>query len=377
MPNRLYNIRMRCFFVMLIISYAASSGCQSSLSISKFKLDLSRALWAEQVSQSEASLRGLCVVNSDVAWASGSAGTVLRTIDGGATWQRRSINHPGADVLDYRDVQAFDADRALMLSAGLPARIYRTTDGGESWTEAYRNDTEGVFFDGFAFWDDNRGVAFSDPVGGSLLIISTEDGGKSWQDIDSTLIPKALEGEAGFAASGTGIVIASGKLDRQHLWIGLGGDTGKGGARVFHSGDGGRTWDVIESPIASSSAAGIFSIAFRNATHGVMVGGDYQLPDDASSNVAFTTDAGRTWQTPVLDSDSRPRGYRSVVCYLPRENAYISGGPSGTDFSLDGGRTWQPLGDEGFHVIATSPDGAATWAAGADGRIARLVAELP
>lgn len=368
---------MRYLLVMLVFSFAAGSGCQSSPSISKLNLDLSRARWAEQESQTEASLRGLCAVDTDIAWASGSGGTVLRTVDGGATWQRRSIRHPGADELDFRDVQAFDADRALVLSAGLPARIYRTTDGGESWTETYRNDTEGVFFDGFAFWDDARGVAFSDPVGGQLLIITTEDGGKSWHEIDAAVIPMALEGEAGFAASGTGIAIATSGRSRQHLWIGLGGDTGDGGAegaRVFHSGDGGSSWDVVESPIAASAAAGIFSIAFRNAAIGVMVGGDYQSPDDASSNVAFTTDGGRTWHPPDEDSDAttRPRGYRSVVCYLPRENAFIAGGPSGTDYSLDGGRTWQPLGDEGFHVIAASPDGAIIWAAGAEGRIARL-----
>ena len=368
---------MRYLLVMLVFSFAAGSGCQSSPSISKLNLDLSRARWAEQESQTEASLRGLCAVDTDIAWASGSGGTVLRTVDGGATWQRRSIRHPGADALDFRDVQAFDADRALVLSAGLPARIYRTTDGGESWTETYRNDTEGVFFDGFAFWDDARGVAFSDPVGGQLLIITTEDGGKSWHEIDAAVIPMALEGEAGFAASGTGIAIAASGGCGQHLWIGLGGDTGDGGAegaRVFHSGDGGSSWDVVESPIVASAAAGIFSIAFRNAAIGVMVGGDYQSPDDASSNVAFTTDGGRTWHPPDEDSDAttRPRGYRSVVCYLPRENAFIAGGPSGTDYSLDGGRTWQPLGDEGFHVIAASPDGAIIWAAGAEGRIARL-----
>lgn len=368
---------MRCLFVMLVFLFAIGPGCQAPWAGSHSILDLSRARWKEQGGQTTASLRGLSVVDSNVAWASGSGGTVLRTIDGGNSWQHRSINHPGADELDYRDVQGFDADHALVLSAGLPARIYRTTDGGESWTESYRNDTEGVFFDGFAFWDDARGVAFSDPVGGKLLIITTDDGGKSWREIDAAVIPPAKEGEAGFAASGTGIVVATSQRREAHLWIGLGGNTEvggagmTGGARVFHSGDGGHTWDVVESPIAADSAAGIFSIAFRNASIGVMVGGDYQLPDDASSNVAFTSDGGRSWHPP--DADSRPRGYRSVVCYLRRENAFIAGGTSGTDFSLDGGQTWMPLGDEGFHVIAASPNGRAVWAAGSEGRIARLI----
>ena len=138
--------------------------------------------WDAQVSGSRASLRGVSAIDATTCWASGSDGTVLRTVNGGRSWQ--SVGVPEAESLDFRDIHAIDRDRALVLSAGLPAKIYRTEDGGTTWSECYSNQDEGVFFDAFDFWDEKRGVAFSDPVAGHLLIIVTRDGGQRWQPVD-------------------------------------------------------------------------------------------------------------------------------------------------------------------------------------------------
>ncbi len=318
--------------------------------------------WQVQESPCKASLRGLCAVDSKVAWASGSDGTFLRTEDGGQTWQAGVV--PGAEKLDFRDVQAFDKNSAILLSAGEPAAIYCSNDAGKTWTRTYENKSEGVFFDAMDFWDAKHGMAFSDPIAGHLLIIHTKDAGRSWQQVPSKNIPPAMKGEAGFAASGTCLTT----VGKERVWIGLGGKQ----ARVFASADQGKTWSVSNTPLAQESqTAGIYSLAFFDAQHGVAVGGDYTKPLDSKANAAITEDGGKTWQA---ISKQQPGGHRACVTYLGNSKGQqlVTVGRQGTDFSIDGGKTWKPFGSLGFYVVSSAKDGS-TWAAGANGRIAKLV----
>ena len=71
-----------------------------------------QAQWIRQNVETKASLRGLSVVNEKVIWASGTGGTVIRTIDGGKSWKVMAV--PGAEKLDFRDVEAFDAKTAYL-----------------------------------------------------------------------------------------------------------------------------------------------------------------------------------------------------------------------------------------------------------------------
>ncbi|MCP5120060.1 MAG: hypothetical protein GY953_55395, partial [bacterium] len=222
-----------------------------------------------------------------IAWASGSDGTFLRTTDGGATWQASSV--PDATANEFRDIEAVDADTALLLAAGAPAKIYKTTDGGLTWTEKYSNDTPGVFFNSMAFWDSQTGVAFSDPVEGSFLIIRTTNGGDSWEAVPPSDIPPPLDGEAGFAASGTMVAVQG----EANAWMGTGGVT----ARILRSTDRGRTWNIAETPMRSGAASmGIFSVAFVDALHGIVVGGDYREDETREANAAITVDGGENWR---------------------------------------------------------------------------------
>ncbi|MBO0721652.1 MAG: hypothetical protein J2P41_12565, partial [Blastocatellia bacterium] len=213
--------------------------------------------WTPQTSHTTARLRGISAVSDKVAWASGANGTCLRTIDGGATWQAATV--PGADSLDFRDVEAFDADNAYLLSIGdgEKSRIYKTIDGGRNWKLQFTNTNPKAFFDALAFWDANHGLAFSDPVDGHFLVITTEDGGSTWNEVPAENIPAALPGEGAFAASGTCITVQG----RNNVWIATGG----GAARVFRSTDAGKSWQVAATPIAGGQpSAGIFSIAFKD-----------------------------------------------------------------------------------------------------------------
>ena len=327
------------------------------------------AQWKTQESGTSADFRGVSAVNSSVAWASGSKGTYTRTTDGGATWRAQVV--PGAEALDFRDVQAVDASTAYLLSAGEPARIYKTTDGGSHWTLQYTNTTKGVFFDAMAFWDAQHGIAFSDPVGGSFLIITTTDGGATWREVPRENIPPPLPNEAAFAASGTCLTVQG----RHNVWFGTGGGAV---SRVFRSTDQGRTWKVAVTPIKSGNASsGIFSLAFKDARRGVAVGGDYKKTDEASDNVARTTDGGATWD---LGGRSQPPGLKEAVVYVPGTSTsptLIAVGPSGSGYSLDDGKTWTRIDTRGFHSTSFTGPTNAGWAVGAGGLIAKYVGTVP
>ncbi len=307
-------------------------------------------------------LRGLCTLDKNVVWASGGAGTVVRSIDGGNNWELCKV--PESKELGFRDIHAFDSLNAIVISAGLPAKIFKTEDGGKTWQETYSNETEGVFFDAMEFWDNRHGIAFSDPIQGKFFIIRTEDGGNTWNEIPFENRPETLKDEAGFAASGTCLAVEG----DQNVWIGSGGAK----ARVFYSSDRGNTWSIVETDITSGNASsGIFSLAFKDELTGIAVGGNYQIDSIKSHNAALTIDGGKTWQ--VLSSQ-QPNGYKSCVAYLgDNSNHLIALGTSGSDFSLDGGQTWHFMDSTAYNVVSIAADGKAGFAAGPRGKIARLV----
>lgn len=326
-----------------------------------------RAQWTAQEGRTDARLRGLSVVDSRVAWASGSKGTILRTTDGGRTWQNRTV--PGGADLDFRDIHAFDDRTAYVLSIGEgeKSRISKTVDGGATWTLQHVNRSPKGFLDAIAFLDVGHGLALGDPVAGRYVILATDDGGTTWKPTPIEGMPSALPGEGAFAASGTCLVVGP----DGHAWFGTGG--AKVG-RVFRSTDRGRTWTAHETPIAAGSpSSGVFSLAFADAEHGIAVGGDYKEPARARNLVALTADGGQTWRPP---SGSEPGGYRSAVAIVPgtRGRMLVAVGPTGSDASIDGGESWRRLGTTGFNAVQfVGP--AAGWAAG-DGLIAGFRGKL-
>lgn len=318
--------------------------------------------WAPQPSPAAARLRGVSAVSAAVAWASGHRGTVLRTVDGGVTWTR--VSPPGADALDFRDIEALDAETAYVLAigAGDDSRILKTTDGGRRWTTQFVNDDPRKFFDAIAFWDAQRGLAVGDPVDGRFTVIRTTDGGATWVPVPAAGMPPALEGDGAFAASGTCLVTHG----AAHAWFASGGGAR---ARVYRSTDLGFTWRVSETPVAAGlPSAGIFSLAFADVHTGLAVGGDYRKERETSDNIARTTDGGVTWSSAGM---ARLRGFRSAVLSVPGSGGrtVLAVGPAGTDRSDDGGATWRATGDVGFHAASVARDGA-VWAVGEDGRIA-------
>jgi photosystem II stability/assembly factor-like uncharacterized protein len=269
-----------------------------------------------QISHTTESLRGVSAVSRNVAWAGGTHGTYLRTTDGGLTWTPAQV--AGAEALDFRAVVAFSADEAFLMSAGPgeQSRIYHTSDSGNHWQLQFTNTNPKGFFDSMVFWDAKHGVVLGDPVPDDSGILKfelllTEDG-QNWRGIPTAKLPAAIEGEGAFAASNTCLAIVPGGLDA-NLWFATGGKT----ARVFHSGDRGQSWEVVDTPMVHGpDSAGIFSIAFRDAMHGVIAGGDYKHPNDDGPNLAFTDDGGKTWTLSPL----HPLAYFSAVAYDRKVN---------------------------------------------------------
>ncbi len=316
------------------------------------------AQWRKQTVDTKASLRGLSVVSEKIVWASGTGGTVLRTVNGGINWS--VIQIPGAEKLDFRDVEAFDANTAYVLSIGdgENSRIYKTTDGGVNWKLQFQNKNPKAFFDALAFWDAKHGIAMSDPVDGKFVLIETTDG-ENWKPIENLQIPNVITGEAAFAASGT-CLITQGK---NNAFLVSGGNA----ARVFKSENRGASWKVYDTPLTKGTAgSGIFSLAMFDKKRGVIVGGNYEKADEINNNLAFTANGGKTWNL-----SKGLNGYRSGVNFVD-EKTLIAVGSNGSDLSIDGGKTWKNLDKENYNSVQ-SKGANAIWAVGANGLVAHFL----
>lgn len=362
--------RVEAVLVGVALCFAFEGGC-TGFERARNPAVSGEIAWEEARVLTEANLRGLSVVSDRVVWASGSDGTFLRTVDGGSTWTVGRIEVAGSfgegvegRGLDFRDIEGFDENSAVVLSAGQPAVVCRTDDGGGTWSLCYRDRDESAFFDGMDFWDANRGLGFSDPVDGVFRVIETLDGGRSWSVLSPEGFPAAGKEEAGFAASGTGLAVGpEGKV-----WIGSGGER----ARVLRSSDWGGNWDVVATPLQSGAPSrGVFSVAMGDGQRGIAVGGDYLEPERSEGVGALTRDGGKTWSAIPPGSLG---GYRSCVAYVPGTGGkvVIAVGTSGWDVSFDGGHRWKGGPEPAYHAVAFPAHGGTGWAVGAGGRVGRI-----
>jgi len=304
------------------------------------------------------SIRGLSVVSNSVAWVSGSNGYTAMTKDGGDTWQWKQL--PGYEKLDFRDIEAFSANEAVIVSAGSPAVILMTLDGGQSWKEVYKNNSPDIFLDGMDFWNRKKGIIYGDPIAGKMQLLQTSDGGRSWKDVSQQLTVQLMAGEASFAASGTAIrTLKGGKV-----FIATGGTQ----SRLFYSANYAKTWRVTDIPIIQGQGStGPFSIAFKTAMTGIAVGGDYLRDTVRTKNLVLTEDGGLSWINPSIP----PYGYRSAIEYISSK-ILLTAGPTGTDISTDGGTTWRQLSMDGYHCVQKAKRGSLILLTGANGKIGRV-----
>lgn len=313
------------------------------------------AKWEIQKSPVSSSLRGLSVYSEQVIWASGSAGTWLRTIDGGVTWDHGKIS--GLDTVDFRSIHALGVNEAIAVSAGEPAVIYKTTDGGTSW-QLKSQQAAPAFLDGIYFVDRLRGYVLGDPVDGRWMILETQDGGENWMALETA--PAAVPGEGGFAASSSSLVAFG-----EYIFFGSGGSE----SNLWQSADRGKTWTKFVSPLTQGEASqGIFALCVLENSTLLALGGDYLKPDGRSGTASIFSLEKGVWS----DLGDLLGGYRSGGTYSEQNDWVIAVGTNGSDISLDQGKNWTKLSEEGFHTVKTDSRGETIWAAGAKGKLARL-----
>ena len=318
--------------------------------------------WTLQTSPTTADLRGIDNVGDGIAWASGTNGTILRTTDTGSHWQLCTIP-PNAEHLDFRGVQAFDAQTAIVMSSGTGdlSRLYKTTDGCASWELLFTNPDKDGFFDALQIpasppsHEKKRLVLLGDPVKGHFIVWGIRPFAAP-KKIARPLItlPRSHPGQAVFAASNSSLFVYNGDFALFNplggFWFGTGG---RSGARVFNSASSpGSGYQSTKLPLGDGKdSSGVFSLGFVTficplttkpcyiRKNVVAVGGDYELPDDGRASAAFSSNYGRRWHAAL----TQPHGYRSAVAYDTTNKTWITVGPNGTDISTDDGRNWHPL----------------------------------
>jgi photosystem II stability/assembly factor-like uncharacterized protein len=321
-------------------------------------------------------------VDSRVVWAAGTGGTYVVTTDGGEHWKSAVV--PGAENLQFRDVQGVSDKVAYLLSVPnntgkTDFRIYKTVDGGATWNIEFKNETANAFYDCFAFWTPDRGIAHSDSVNGVFPDLRTTDG-LMWHSIASNM-PPALPGEASFAASGTCITTEG----FDNAWIATGGSTI---ARILATRDGGNTWNAYNTPLVSSASAGAISVAFRDPWNGIVGGGD--LSNNSKADAATSNDGGRTWtltnKPPVAGAifclayargnhhdewqdDFGHEHDRTVVVTSETQPKYDSGGAAWTP---DEGHTWIELPNVSGYWAVGFADPHSGWFVGNNGKILKI-----
>lgn len=337
-----------------------------------------RAQWDLEDSHSTADLRGIDNVSGGVAWASGTSGTVLRTEDGGNLWQACTVP-PGAEHLDFRGIQAFDTNTAIVMSSGKGdlSRLYKTTDGCQTWRLVAKNPDPDGFWDAINMTDRNIGIVIGDPVAAEIKpgILSlrksrfvfptyhTIDGGESWKrnDHDRLSARVSSEGQPSegiFAASNSSLLL----LPYTELFISGGPGGGLRYSEYFFGATPGschESCDMLtgsDSRLASGDTAGGFSLAanLHPSFNGqgipdslvvIAVGGDYKFPDRTIGTAAacLPPKDGGLVRFNCEKSTTPPHGYRSAVAYDAASKTWITVGPNGTDISTDEGKNWRAV----------------------------------
>ncbi|MEQ1554444.1 MAG: YCF48-related protein [Ferruginibacter sp.] len=304
-------------------------------------------------SGTKSSLRGLSVVSEKIIWASGSNGKIAKSLDAGNTWEWFTV--PGFEKTEFRDIEAFDENEAIIMAIDSPAIILKTLNGGKNWRQVYRNDTKGMFLDAMYFSNTENGIVIGDPIKSEFFIAKTKDEGETWQEENYYRRPLADSGEACFASSGTNICV----LQNKEIVFVSGGLSSH-----FYKNN-----VAFKIPILQGKeSTGANSIASKNNKFMIIVGGDFTTKDETVKNCIITKDAGNNWYIPT----NPPTGYRSCIEYITAKK-WITCGLNGVDITYNDGNDFNNISKESFHTCKRAKKGNAVYLVGNNGKIGVLL----
>lgn len=312
-------------------------------------------------SGTKSSLRGLSVVTDNVVWVCGSNGTVGKSVNGGKNWKWMTVN--GFEKTEFRDIEAFDANTALIMGIGEPAYILKTNNGGDSWRVVYENKTKGMFLDAMDFANNQEGIVVGDPIKGKIFIAKTNDTGNTWTELEeNSSRPVADSGEAFFAASGGNIKLFS----NDEYFIVSGGLRSR-----FITASSANDLPLLQGKeTTGANAIDIYDngLADKPGQRIVIVGGDFNADSLSEKNCVYSVNGGKTWLIPTTP----PHGYRSGVEFLSKK-AVLACGLTGVDYSTDNGKKWKWISKESFHVCRIAKMGTTVFLAGNNGKVGKMV----
>jgi len=300
------------------------------------------------------SIRGMAVPNKNTIWASGSKGSIAKSVNGGSEFEWLQVK--GYESRDFRSIHAWDNKEAIIVAVAAPAIILKTKDGGVTWYKVYENSDTLMFLDAIHFKDSSNGLVVGDPINNQIFLLRSNDKGENWNEVPTSYFKTPLEkGEAFFASSGSNIAqlskddfLVSGGL-RSRLWI---------------------NGEAINIPIIQGGkTTGANSMAISpNGNNLMIVGGDFMKDTSRLQNAVGLKQLLRKSKWVISRSLGHPNGYRSGVEYIT-DSILIACGTTGVDISIHQGKSWELISTESFHVVRKQPNTKAVFLAGAGGRI--------
>jgi photosystem II stability/assembly factor-like uncharacterized protein len=226
-------------------------------------------------------------VTADVGWVAGERGTILRTTDGGTTWEAQLGGDPEASAATVRVLHFSDEWRgwAIQGEGVSPYKTLHTRDG-DGWEEigtAPYGAKHMVFTSPLTgFLAGNPGMA----VSGSNVMYRTTDGGRSWVPVWTCEAKVAMGG----LTQKLGCSIGQIRFPTPDVGYAVAhrGCTGCGSPPLLaKTVDGGETWTVMVGPgvLEEDEVSGIFFLDEQT--------GFARL---SSKKLHMTTDGGTTWR---------------------------------------------------------------------------------
>jgi photosystem II stability/assembly factor-like uncharacterized protein len=258
-------------------------------------------------------LGSVAAIDAQNAWVVGGQGTILRTTNGGRTWERQAVP---AEVSDLSPREVYAVDRKTAWVTGAPGTILHTTDGGQTWTRQGQGvlSSDALMGGIYASDAEHAWVISADPA----LILHTTDGGASWQttpnpcEICEWLIwPHGVDDNTVWIGANSAIIHTADGGQTWHIQL----ETGLGDNNCVFAVDRDTIWAAYDPEVAYRSTDGgenwpstripgqkLTSISAVDRQTAWTVGVGEALPHKVPGQVLFTADGNQTWTvqtTPV------------------------------------------------------------------------------